>query len=104
MTTALASSSPTRTCAGCGRRDAQAQMIRLRLVGGVIGPSGRSGTGRSAYVHDRGDCVRGLVKSRLLGKSLRANVAKEARLALVERLEGSWSDRDGTSQAFGLHD
>lgn len=103
MTTVPAIPSPTRTCAGCGCRDAQAAMIRLRLAGGVLGPSGCRGTGRSAYVHDRSDCVRGLVKSRLLGKSLRANVAREARLTLVERLEERSAARDAATQADSLH-
>lgn len=88
---------PMRTCAGCGARDAQAAMVRLRLADGSLAARGRAGTGRSAYVHDRGECVRGLVKSRLLGKSLRANVTREARVALVERLAGA-----GATQAASL--
>ncbi len=80
--------SPTRTCVGCGRRDRQSAMLRLRRDGdGRIGTDSAVRTGRSAYVHAAGDCVRGLVRSKGLVKSLRQTVAKEARVALVAALE-----------------
>jgi uncharacterized protein len=82
------SDSPTRTCVGCGRRDSQSAMLRLRRDGeGRIVAAGLIRSGRSAYVHAAGPCVQGLVRSKVLGKSLRQTIAKEARVALVASLE-----------------
>jgi predicted RNA-binding protein YlxR (DUF448 family) len=92
---------PTRTCVGCGSRDAQASMIRLRIdqpgregvaaAGQAPGEprvvvAAARGTGRSAYVHDRRECVEGLARSRGLAKSLRQVISKSMRLDLVESL------------------
>jgi predicted RNA-binding protein YlxR (DUF448 family) len=80
--------SPTRTCVGCGRRDRQSGMLRLKHDGQgrvVIARTVREG--RSAYVHAAADCVRGLVRSKGLTKSLRQTIAKESRLALIASLE-----------------
>lgn len=82
------SDTPTRTCVGCGRRDRQSAMVRLRRdAAGTITNDASVRTGRSAYVHGRSECVRGLVRSKVLGKSLRSNVGKEARVELTNVLE-----------------
>jgi len=83
---------PTRTCVGCGTRDAQSAMIRLRRApaGAVVADPGLR-DGRSAYVHASGECVRGLVRSKGLGKSLRTTVAKEARVELMQVLDAQLS-------------
>lgn len=87
--------SPTRTCVGCGERDAQAGFVRLRRQGERLRPVTDYGNGRSAYVHPRTACVNGLLRSRVLGKSLRVTVAKEARIELIQALEEQLA-----SQAF----
>jgi predicted RNA-binding protein YlxR (DUF448 family) len=80
---------PTRTCVGCGRRDRQSAMLRLRAdADSRIACAKTVRTGRSAYVHAARDCVRGLVRSKVLGKSLRRQIAKDTRAALVASLEG----------------
>jgi len=86
------STGPTRTCVGCGTRDAQSVMIRLRrgAAGAVVADAGLR-NGRSAYVHAQGECIRGLVRSKGLGKSLRTTVAKEARMELMQVLDAQWS-------------
>lgn len=64
-------------------------MLRLRLTDdGNVVESGSRRTGRGAYVHPAAPCVRGLAKSRGLGRSLRTNVAGEARRTLMLALEG----------------
>jgi predicted RNA-binding protein YlxR (DUF448 family) len=79
--------SPQRSCVGCGARDAQAAMRRLRIADdGGIDAGGARKTGRSAYVHERRECIDGLARSRGLGRSLRAQVDREARTALAKRL------------------
>jgi hypothetical protein len=83
-----ADGTPTRTCVGCGSRDRQSAMLRLRRdAAGTITSDASVRTGRSAYVHGSSECVRGLVRSKVLGKSLRHNVAKQERLDLVSALE-----------------
>jgi predicted RNA-binding protein YlxR (DUF448 family) len=79
---------PTRTCVGCGRRDRQSAMLRLKHAGqGRVVTASAVREGRSAYVHAAGECVRGLARSKALQKSLRQTIAKEARLALIASLE-----------------
>lgn len=79
---------PVRTCVGCGQRDAQQAMLRLRMSAGTILVEGEAGgTGRSAYLHSRKPCIQGLVKSKGLTRSLRATIGRDLRLALTEALE-----------------
>jgi predicted RNA-binding protein YlxR (DUF448 family) len=66
-------------------------MIRLRRgIGGVVVDRGH-GVGRSAYVHARPECIRGLVRSKGLGKSLRTTVAKDSRVELMQVLDAQLS-------------
>ena len=88
MRRATHSALPTRTCVGCGQRDAQPAMLRLhRDDAGAIAEARRGAAGRSAYVHVRPDCVGGLLRSKGLGRSLRLAITKETRSALVEALQ-----------------
>lgn len=83
---------PTRTCVGCGRRDRQSAMLRLRRdPAGSIGLAEAGKAGRSAYVHAAADCVNGIVRSKGLGRSLRTVVEKDERRELVRRLEAGFN-------------
>ena len=72
---------PVRTCVGCGKSAVQHELQRLqagsdgRMV--VVAP-GQASPGRSAYVHGRSGCVDRLAKSRLLRRSLRIAVERDA--------------------------
>ena len=92
MSRRAGTAAPTRTCVGCGKRDAQPVLIRLRRAagGGVVADQGLR-SGRSAYVHARRECIHGLLRSKGLGKSLRTTVAKEARVELMQVLDGQFS-------------
>jgi predicted RNA-binding protein YlxR (DUF448 family) len=59
-----------RTCVGCGRRAAKAELVRLHLAGDelVVG----AGPGRGAYVCRRESCVIKARSGRLIRRSLRA--------------------------------
>ena len=46
---------PTRTCAGCGRKAEQADLVRFTAPEGVLTP-GRRAPGRGAYTCQRVDC------------------------------------------------
>jgi len=79
---------PVRTCVGCGQRDAQQAMLRLRMkAGDLLIEVDAGGTGRSAYLHSRRPCIQGLVKSKGLTRSLRATIGRDLRFALTEALE-----------------
>jgi predicted RNA-binding protein YlxR (DUF448 family) len=81
------SSLPTRTCVGCGARDEQAALVRLQLdADGELVPVARAHRGRSAYVHGTERCAGALAKTRLLRRSLRQDVDKGKREALIQRL------------------
>lgn len=69
-------------------------MIRLRCAatGGVVADTTLR-HGRSAYVHAQPECIRGLVRSKGLGKSLRTPVAKETRMELMQVLDAQLSSR-----------
>lgn len=95
MTARADMAGPTRTCVGCGRRDAQSAMLRLRRdAAGVIVPAAAVSTGRSAYVHPLPDCVSGLARSKGLGKSLRTTVSKEAKMELMRGLQADYPPAD----------
>lgn len=84
----LSDTGPTRTCVGCGGRDAQAAMLRLRSRGnGALAITPRTESGRSAYIHAALPCVHGLLRSKFVGKSLRTTVTKDARIETIQVLE-----------------
>lgn len=97
MKTTTTTTGPTRTCVGCGARDAQAAMLRLRRSdAGIVVAADRGGIGRSAYVHPGAACVRGIARSKGVGRSLRMTVTKENRLELMLILDeglatGGWT-------------
>ena len=82
-------SQPVRTCVGCGKRAAQRELLRLQaaLDGRMVTvPPGNTGGGRSAYVHSRRSCIDRLAKSRLLTRSLRIAVERDAREEIARSL------------------
>lgn len=82
---------PVRTCVGCGVRDAQASLVRLTRDGaGALVVAATPRIGRGAWIHANGACAAGLERSKGLGKSLRATVTKEARLAARRLLEAQF--------------
>jgi predicted RNA-binding protein YlxR (DUF448 family) len=67
-------------------------MLRLRRsTAGTVCADPALRDGRSAYVHARSECIRGLLRSKGLGKSLRTTVAREARMELMQVLDAQLS-------------
>jgi predicted RNA-binding protein YlxR (DUF448 family) len=64
---------PVRTCAGCGRRAPQAELVRFGAVDGLLVP-GRPPSGRSAYTCPRLDCFRRATERRAFARALRRRV------------------------------
>ncbi len=64
---------PTRTCAGCGRKAPQPELLRFSAQEGRLVP-GRQLPGRGAYTCRRLACFERAVASRGFNRVLRQNV------------------------------
>lgn len=65
---------PERTCVGCRRKRAQAELVRFTLEAGRVVPAGRGAHGRSAYVCPEVDCLESAEKKRAFARAFRAPV------------------------------
>lgn len=93
-----------RTCIGCGQREVRSALVRLQVdAAGELVAIHTATRGRSAYLHARQGCVSGVLRSKGLGRSLRATVDREARQRAVVRLtrvvQGEASDPGGGAGA-----
>jgi predicted RNA-binding protein YlxR (DUF448 family) len=73
-------SAPTRTCAGCGRKAPQAELIRFAARDGALVPS-PMGEGRGAYTCRRLACFERAVARRAFNRTLRQSVRVDQALA-----------------------
>jgi uncharacterized protein len=71
---------PIRTCAGCGRKAPQAELLRFGAVDGVLTP-GRELSGRGAYTCRRLLCFERAVERRGFNRVLRQTVKVDPALA-----------------------
>jgi uncharacterized protein len=67
------SGGPTRTCAGCGARRPQSELIRFAAVNGVLAP-GRLLPGRGAYTCPRLLCFERARARRAFNRVLRQTI------------------------------
>jgi predicted RNA-binding protein YlxR (DUF448 family) len=74
------SAAPLRSCAGCGRKAPQAELLRFAAVDGVL-REGRTLPGRGAYTCRRLQCFERAVAHRGFNRVLRRNVQIEPALA-----------------------
>jgi predicted RNA-binding protein YlxR (DUF448 family) len=63
---------PTRTCAGCGRKAPQAELVRFHAKRGALAPG--PGTGRGAYTCARLACFERALTRRAFSRTLRQTV------------------------------
>ncbi len=84
------SSSPTRTCAGCGRKAPKGELIRFVEQDGVLTP-GATAPGRGVYTCRRLQCFERAVANRGFARTLRRPVRVERELARIYTSE----DRNG---------
>jgi predicted RNA-binding protein YlxR (DUF448 family) len=63
---------PVRTCVGCGRAEAQAGLLRVRVGDGarVVADMTRSG-GRGAWLHRDVGCLERALKRRIFARAFR---------------------------------
>jgi predicted RNA-binding protein YlxR (DUF448 family) len=71
---------PERTCAGCGRKAPQAELVRFAAREGVL-VRGRTVPGRGAYTCRRLACFERAVSRRAFNRVLRQNVAVDPGLS-----------------------
>jgi predicted RNA-binding protein YlxR (DUF448 family) len=72
--------SPVRTCAGCGAKRPQAELLRFACVDGRL-QAGRTLAGRGAYTCRRLACFERAVATRAFNRVLRRTVLVEPELA-----------------------
>jgi uncharacterized protein len=80
---------PVRMCMGCGQRDAQRELVRIRgAADGTLSlVAGRSSSGRTGYLHRRRDCWEHFAGRKGRVRSLGCSVDKAQRAACVQELE-----------------
>jgi uncharacterized protein len=71
---------PERTCAGCGRKAPQPELVRFAARDGVL-VSGRTKPGRGAYTCRRLACFERAVSRRAFNRVLRQNVSVDPGLS-----------------------
>jgi predicted RNA-binding protein YlxR (DUF448 family) len=71
---------PVRTCAGCGRKAPQRELVRFAAVGGKLTP-GRTLPGRGVYTCSRLACFERALARRAFNRVLRRTVRVEPELA-----------------------
>ena len=64
--------SPIRTCAGCGRKAPQSELLRFHAEGGELAQG--AGDGRGAYTCRRLQCFERAVARRAFNRILRATI------------------------------
>ena len=70
---------PVRTCAGCGRKAPQAELVRFAAVNGELTP-GRTLTGRGVYTCRRLACFERALSRRAFNRVLRQTVTVDPAL------------------------
>jgi predicted RNA-binding protein YlxR (DUF448 family) len=71
---------PIRTCAGCGRKAPQAELLRFVAADGALAPSPR-GPGRGVYTCRRLACFERARERHAFNRILRATVQVDPELA-----------------------
>jgi uncharacterized protein len=79
---------PVRTCAGCGRKAPQRELVRFVARGGALEASPK-GPGRGAYTCRRLACFERASASRAFNRTLKTTVRVDPELARL------YTDADG---------
>jgi uncharacterized protein len=84
----MESGAPQRTCIGCRQKGDQATLLRVsRNPSGILTvASGKSRTGRGAYICTRPECVEAALKGDRLGRTLKTPITAEEKETLHEEL------------------
>ena len=71
---------PIRTCAGCGRRAPQAELLRFVALDGTLTHS-PNGAGRGVYTCRRLACFERALERRAFARTLRQNIQVDRELS-----------------------
>ncbi len=82
------SAAPVRTCAGCGNRAPQGELVRFAVVEGHLA-AGRTLTGRGVYTCRRSACFEQARERRAFARVLRRTVIVDPALSRI------YTDGDG---------
>ncbi len=85
-------SEPTRTCAGCGRKAPQGELLRFVARDGALVPS-QKGPGRGVYTCRRLSCFERAAARRAFNRALKATVRVDPGLAGL--YEAPYTDAHG---------
>ena len=79
---------PQRTCVGCGDMGSRSGFLRLcrTPTGVMVDPKARA-SGRGAWVHRKGSCVRDMFRTGRLARSLRVSLASDEAARLGADIE-----------------
>ena len=97
------STPPRRTCLGCGARDDQSHLIRLRV--GARGEliADNCGTGRGGYLHRARGCWEKFAGRKSVYRAFHVEIAKTVKQDLLEALEERYGDQtDGKDESPSL--
>jgi uncharacterized protein len=86
---------PIRTCAGCGRKAPQNDLVRFRADGGDLVPGG--GPGRSVYTCRRLACFERARSRRAFNRTLRRTVRVDPALSRLYT-DPSYGESERTEQ------
>jgi predicted RNA-binding protein YlxR (DUF448 family) len=82
-------SAPIRTCAGCGRKAPQEELLRFVAREGRLIPAERAATGRGVYTCSRLACFERAASRRAFSRTLRTTVTVDPSLSRL------YTDADG---------
>jgi predicted RNA-binding protein YlxR (DUF448 family) len=88
----VASTRPRRTCLGCGARDDQNRLIRLRVGGRGELVADDCGAGRGGYLHGARDCWEKFVRRKSVYRAFHLDFGKTAKENLIGALKDRYGD------------
>jgi len=80
---------PVRTCIGCGAKEAQGSLVRLRVVAGRVELDREGAGGRGAWLHASGACLERAAKRQVFARAFRDASVRADVPTLRELLTGS---------------
>ncbi|HZD41531.1 MAG TPA: YlxR family protein [Terriglobales bacterium] len=82
---------PQRTCLGCGAREKQSQLIRLRVGAEGVLEIDRV-AGRGGYVHRDDSCWQAFLRRKSLSRAFHAEIGKDVREKIIRELKQRYGD------------
>lgn len=86
------STRPRRTCLGCGARDDQKQLIRLRVDARGELVADACGIGRGGYLHRAPDCWEKFAGRKSVYRAFHVEIGKTVKQNLVAALKERYGD------------